>query len=536
MESRSNSVASAAASGGVLDAPAGPVTDSGQIRPAPIGARLAAISRAVYCDDRSLQLALLACMLLVYGPLLWVSASLSPGGPLELTFNSMLEHLLHGQFDVDPKIVGLEGFLRNGHVYAYWGIWCALLRLPLWVYRRMDLDVTTWSCLAAVCLAGMAKVRALLLLRRHATQKTAAADWAFGLMLAYVLLGGSQIGYLRISIYQEVIFWAYAFAAVFVYLAVKGLVNRWFNLGTLSRMALFAGLALLTRVPTGVGLLLAMALLLLVLAVQSVTAQAGASDPVIWRLGRELARHRILIPLGILAVLVVIAAVVNYFRWDNPATFANYALYIDNQRFPDWLPRMQMYGSFNLHRLWFGLGYYFLPLWVVSGRHGQLLFLQTHQSLFDRVEVPPSSFFLTDLLPICFILFLAIALWRRRARGLSPVDQWTAALALGLLVPCLLMLIYISVTYRYRMDFYPEIDLLAFLGLYVTLTDEAMMATFARHRRWMTAALMVSVASSFMALSLYDLALTPPGKLHAYYHQGVQLFYRINARFFGLHS
>jgi hypothetical protein len=331
-----------------------------------------------------------------------------------------------------------------------------------------------------------------------------------------------------------VIFWAYAFASVFVYFVLKGLVHRWFNLGTLSRMALFAGLALLTRVPTGVGLLLAMSLLLLVLAVQSVTAEVGARDPVIWRLGRELAKHRMLIPMGILAALILITGAINYFRWNNPATFADYALYIDNQRFPDWLPRLQTYGPFNPSRIPFGLVYYFLPVWVLSGRHGQLLFMQTRWRLFDSVEVPPSSFFLTDLIPFCFMLLLAIAVWRRRT-SLSPVGQWAVALAVGLFAPCMLMLMYISDTYRYRMDFCPAMDFLAFLGLYATLTNEAMLATFARFRKWITVGLIVNIASSFTALSVYDLALSPPGKLHGFYHQAVLLFYRFNARLFGLH-
>jgi hypothetical protein len=173
---------------GVLAAPAGSSAEAGQFRPASIFARLAATVRGVYLNERQLELALLALMLLLYGPLLWISTRLSPADPLDLTFNSMLEHLLHGQFDVDPKIVGLEGFTRGGRVYAYWGIWCALLRLPLWIFRRMDLDVTMWSCLAAVCLAGMAKVRALILLRRCSI-RSPAADWAVGLMLGFILLG-----------------------------------------------------------------------------------------------------------------------------------------------------------------------------------------------------------------------------------------------------------------------------------------------------------------------------------------------------------
>jgi hypothetical protein len=534
MGSLSDSAISGAtkAYGGALEVPAPPSDEVVRMRPVSRIGRLNDLARGVYCDDRRLQLVLFAFMLLLYSPLLWISWRLSAHDPLDLTFNSMLDHLLRGKFDVDPKTVGIEGFARDGRVYAYWGIWCALLRLPLWLIRRMDLDITAWSCLAAVCLAGMAKVRTLLLLRRHGIQDRR-AGWAVGLMLAYAVLGGSQIGYLRISIYQEVIFWSYAFAAVFVYLSVRGVVNRWFNLGTLSRMALCAGLALLTRVTTGVGLLLAMTLIVLVLAIQSGAGDTEAHP--VWRLGPALAKRRMLIPLGILAVLIAAAGIINYFRWDNPATFANYDLYLENHRFPDWLPRAQNFGTFNFHRIPFALLYYFLPIWVPNGGNGQLLFARTQSHLFVRLEMPPSSFLFTDLLAFCFIALLAISLLRRRD-GLKSAGQMAVALAVGLLVPCMLMLMYISLTYRYRMDFYPEIDFLAFLGLYALINHEAMLAAFARHRRWMTAGLLVSICSSFLALSLYDLALSPLGKPHSYYHHAVTFIYQLIAPLFGSHA
>jgi hypothetical protein len=80
----------------------------------------------------------------------------------------MLDHRLRGQFDVDPQVVMLENYLRNGHVYSYFGVWCAPLRIPLWMIGRPKADMTFWSCIAAVCLAGMAKVRAVILIRRRA--------------------------------------------------------------------------------------------------------------------------------------------------------------------------------------------------------------------------------------------------------------------------------------------------------------------------------------------------------------------------------
>src|SRR5690348_11389897 len=46
-------------------------------------------------------------------------------------FNSMLEHMVHGRFDVDPAMAGSEGFVRDGRVYVDWGPVPALVRLPL---------------------------------------------------------------------------------------------------------------------------------------------------------------------------------------------------------------------------------------------------------------------------------------------------------------------------------------------------------------------------------------------------------------------
>jgi hypothetical protein len=437
--------------------------------------------RKLSLDDRLLQYTLLAIMVLCYGVILFhpgLHAGPRVPQPINLTFNSMLDRLVHGQFDVDPNTIGNEGFLRNGHVYSYFGIACALLRLPLLLFQRMDLDVTKWSCLAAVSLAGMAKLRTVLFLRRYCGYPPG-SEWAFGLILAYVVLGGSEIGYLHPSIYQEAIFWAVAFAAVFVYFAVKGMASSQFTGGALSWMALAAGLALLTRVSTGLGLYAAFGLLLLVLLAQELRA------------GRPILTRRFLIPVAILAALLIAVGTVNYCRWGNPATFADYTLYIGNAQHPDRMPRTHLYGLFNLVRLPFGLCYYFLPVWAFQGADSSLLFENTRIRLMDGAELPPSSFFLTDLLPIAFAVFLAMALWAKRSILLRclrkdeifaqradppPVFRPVAyaqglALATGLAVPCFLMLIAISMSYRYRMEFYPEIDLLAFLGLYATVSD-----------------------------------------------------------------
>lgn len=496
------------------------------------------VASAAIPHSRKLQLTLLVFMLLGYGVLMfigdtaqqktasftddqfytqgilreiaaipaWVVAEPKPQRlKRQLTFNSMLDHLLRGRFDVDPEIVGSEGYLRNGRVYSYWGIWLALLRLPLWIFHCLDYDMTAWSCLAAACIAGFAKIRTVFLLRRHGSNNKLARS-ATNMMLAYVLLGGSVLGFLKPTIYQEVISWAAAFGAIFVYLSIKGLVSRQFSLRTLCWMALCAGLALLTRVSGGIGLILAFLFLLSVLVLQS--DHAGAKHLIglrVWK--TRLLHSRLLLPVGILALCMAATGTVNYFRWGNPITFTNFTLYVGNNDFPDRVPREATYGLFNVRRIPFGLSYYFLPIWDLPARNGQLLFQPTQERLFDLVELPPSTFLLTDLLPLSLIALLAISLFRRRSASLPSPSQ-CIAIAAGLAAPCVLMLTAIAMSYRYRMEFYPELDFLAFLGLFLVLTDENVRATFFRFRAWMAFALVVSVAASFTVLILYDLART----------------------------
>jgi len=524
--------------------------DTSQDSPAAKAGKLKAIAHRINHDDRKLQLSLLAFMVLYYGVLLlaaWGHSARTVS--LRLTFNSMLDHLMRGQFDVDPQVVGAEeGFLRNGRVYAYFGIWCALLRLPLWIFRRMDIDLTLWSCLAAACLAGIAKVRTVLLLRRHGMQNPM-ARWAVGLMLAYVLLGGTGIGLLNASIYAEVILWACAFATVFVYLAVKGVVNRRFDLPMLCWMALCAGLALNTRVSTGIGLILAMVLLLFMLTFEYGAAATSKPSLPIRRFALALTTRRTLLPGGVLAALMTVSGTVNYFRWGNPATFANWDLYLGWAPWPNrsawwlspYLSLIHAYGTFNIVRIPFNLVYYFFPFWALQNTTDDVLLATRWGRTMCEFEMPPSSFFLTDMLAFCFIALLAVALWRRRPRGLPPAGRWAIAVAIGLLAPCILMLTAIWAAYRYRLEFYPEIDFIAFMGLYLTLTDETMLALFGRIRRWMATALTVSIAFSFLALFLIDVGQSLPwhiggrGLVDFYIQVTTDHYHKVIAPHFGFH-
>ncbi len=463
--------------------------------------------RELYLKDRSLQWALLLFMVLYYGAVL-SDIGLGPAAPLhDLTFNSMLQHLLHWQFDVDPRVIGEEGFLRNGRVYSYRGAGVVRAHTASTGSYPAGQNAGRYDVVmpGRGALAGMMKVRAVLLIRRHSNARPA-TEWMFALMLAYIVLGGREVGhYLRSSVYQEVVFWAAAFGAAFVYFAVKGVVSGEFSGRTLTWMAALAGLALITRVSTGIGLCVAFGLLLVVLVMEDASAV-----------------RRMFIPVGVLAVFLVVTGIVNYYRWGHVTTFADYTLYLGDARYPDRMPRTHLYGLFNAERIPFGLLYYFFPVWVFRGSDGHFFLGSMSARLMDAVELPPSSFLLTDLLPIAFIVFLGYALWTRRSAALRPMGRWLAVAA-GLAVPCILMLTAISMNYRYRMEFYPELDLLALLGLYAVVSNDSLLGVFSRWRRWITAALVVSIVSAFALMILYKL--TDWGPSQQYLHDGVVRYY-----------
>jgi hypothetical protein len=370
--------------------------------------------------------------------------------PHGLTFNSMLLHLLHGRFDVDPAAIGDEGFLRGGATYAYFGVLPALLRAPFLGMRDFAaIDFTRISCLAAVLVMALFKVETASLVGRRVGGER--APLLVVPLVAAILLSGPQIAFLRPSIFQETAFWAAACAAAFVYLFVRGwLGEAGFTRRILVGMALAAGICLLARVSTALGLYLALGFLWLRLLWESV--RAGT-------LRRDLAKFAV--PAAIVCGFAVATGLVNQERWGNPLVFVDLSRQIISQtQFPDRLTRVREYGEFNPTRIGYAFGYYFLPLWVLRDGAGELLWSSFQQRLFDFAELPPGSFLVSDP------LLLGLAGWgiAQLARGRLPRRDQIVPVLGGLLVPVGLMLTAIALTYRYRLEFYPFIELSAFAG------------------------------------------------------------------------
>jgi hypothetical protein len=289
--------------------------------------------------------------------------------------------------------------------------------------------------------------------------------------------------------------------------AINGIALKCFSRNTLTVMATAAGFALLTRVSLAVGLYAGLGMLMMALI-----ARATARGDQYW--------NRLVPPALILLLFLLLCGFVNFQRWGNPLVFADYALYNYNAVFPDRLPRMHEFGLFNIARLPFGLVYFFAPIWPLQAQTGQLMFAATQLRLLDAVELPPSSFLLTDALLIGLFGFAA----RRFISSIPapmPGRTETIAIGLGLLAPALLMLTAISMNYRYRMDFYPLFEFGAFIGLIAFARRGPEVGAGWRKMVWTAA--VVSIVASHLSMAVYRLSDLGPAQ--PYLKNGIISYY-----------
>jgi hypothetical protein len=392
-----------------------------------------------------------------------------------LTFNNMLEHLLNGGFDIDADVIGNEAFVRDGKTYAYFGVIPALLRLPLVAIGQLhSLDVTRLYCAIAATLAGFFKIRTVMAATSKIDDVPLRQYGCLALLIAS-FLGSPEVQMSRALVYQEAVLWAGAIASAFIYCAVLGLVVRQrFSTGLLAAMAFLAGTTLLTRVSTAIGLYAAMGFLALTLAM--ISSPAG-KPTLLARLGaasRTLMEPRFLVSFAVLGGFVMAAGYVNYARWGNPLTTLPIHLHVTYSTYdPIKGQLIEKYGAFNLGRIWFGILYYFLPIWAWVRADKKFLFHEYQEEVFTSVELPPSSFLISDTLlaVLAFLFFRSLAVTSDRNSGLG---RWQAgACILGLAIPGFLMLGWETLSFRYRAEFYPALTLAAVLGFRAACAPES---------------------------------------------------------------
>ena len=177
-------------------------------------------------------------------------------------------------------------------------------------------------------------------------------------------------------------------------------------------LAVLAGMALNTRPSIGAALCVGTAVLVLWTALQwhfAITSdQAARRGAGVLKRFELMARdRRILAPITILGFFGGVVGVVNFQKWGNPFTFADYryATYAGFQE--NALEVLRNYGTFNLGRLWIEALYYSTGIpWLLKGLHPFAEFLHAR---YQGIEAPPFTPLLTN--PIT-ILLTAIGLYR----------------------------------------------------------------------------------------------------------------------------
>lgn len=401
-------------------------------------------------------LPLLGLALLHYAFVLGASGELFVPTVRGMTFNSMALNLLEGRFDVDPAAIGDEAFERDGRSYAYFGIFPALLRLPLipWV----DLATTQVEGPYRLVAMMLAAAGGAWLVRALAAWMPATVGFPATMLLMAVLFSGPviMIG-ARPGIYHEVALWGWALAVWFLALLVPALDPARPPSGRrLSALAALAGCAMLTRPTMGVALLAALALLMVVLAWRE-----GAGTPLA-RLVRAAGRWRMMAPALIALAFLAVAGGVNQARWGHPLTFADMTLQTQLMvMYPDRPARLEAHGLFDPRRLGLGLVYYFVPVWAFT-RDGRFLFHDDIERLFDAFELPPSSFFLSDPLTLALAAIGCVAALRGAVPGVARGPA--LAVLAGLATSPALMLVAWYMAFRYRVEFMPLFLLAAGIG------------------------------------------------------------------------
>lgn len=382
------------------------------------------------------------------------------------TFNSMLMHLLRGDFGVDRQAIGFEAFTRDGKTYSYFGVFPAVLRLLALPFVDMEhAELARLSQLAAEVVYVVLQLATLRVVQ-HSIPAPARSTSLYVTTAVATVLSGPQLYLLAsASVYHEAVFWAAVFGAAFNLVVVhaaftgKGLSGR-----DLALLALFASLALHSRVPVGVGLCVsATSLTIWVAALRHIPAQNwdGIAHG-FWRaIPRMLGDPRLLFPAALMGLFVIGIGIVNDERWGSPFRFVDFQAYDLFLHYPQRLKQITEHGVYDLNRIGVSFLYYSTGIpYLIKNIPPFDDYLASH---FDGLAAPPIAPVLVNPLTV---IFAAVGLYRLfRAPDLPAgggAIVWLALLGHFLLV--LMTLAFMSMALRYRLDLAPFMTLAAFVG------------------------------------------------------------------------
>src|SRR5271169_5819754 len=337
-------------------------------------------------------------------------------------FDNMLVHLLHGEFTVDRSVVDFEAFTRNGKTYSYFGVFPALLRLVAMPFTNVaTAELARVSCLTATVTFVALQLR-MLLIADNSLTPASRVPGLLTIMAAATVLSGPQLYILGTAdVYLEPILWSAAMAAAFNVIVLRAALGEG---GLRSRdqvsMAVLAGLAINTRPTIGVALYLGTVLLVMWTAWRRHFAErrlSARTRPVRTAIGALLRDPAVSLPIIVLGLMGVVVGVVNFERWGNPLTFADFHVNHWIHHSPDRLAALENYGEINPGRMWIGALYYATGIpYVLKDVPPFDAYLRAR---FVDIEAPPIIPLLTNPLTI---LLAGIGLYRLWSRPQLQAD------------------------------------------------------------------------------------------------------------------
>jgi hypothetical protein len=379
-----------------------------------------------------------------------------------LVFNDMALRLLHWDFTSSPDIIGVEGFVRDGRTYTYFGIFPALIRLPL--VPLLDLhtvQVGRLSCWIALSLSAWAQA-SLLMLVCGSLPRTAVSGVLYACALFALLFTGPQLAMTHAAyLYIEPITWSTLFTLCFLRIGVARLLPG----GALRRrdwcgLACFAGLGFCTRLPAGLGMMAALAALALVDGIARLRVLARGEAPAArLRDYLDVVRNH---PCwsGVLAFLpfAAVMMIVNAERWGNPFTLIDFDLYKYYADHP---------GAMELHRRFGEMSPLYIPFGIAVYVFGPPFYgklLPLFQEVGVGIGYPRSLLIVTSstLLVLCIFGYRSLLM-----RGVFRPTQRALLLAL-MVAPAVQLIIVLcsrAINFRYRYEFIPLLAVGAVFGV-----------------------------------------------------------------------
>jgi hypothetical protein len=381
---------------------------------------------------------------------------------LDKAFDNMLVHLLRGEFTVDREAIGYEAFTRDGKTYAYFGIFPAVLRLVAIPFTAVaQAQLARLSCLTAVVIFVALQLQMLLIVH-HSMPAVSRRSEFLAVMVAATVLSGPQLYILSSAvIYHEAVLWSAAMAAAFNLVVVRTTFGaKSLRARDLVSLATLAGLAINTRAPVGVALYLGTILL-----VAWTTWCQYASDRRTQQFSDKETglSSTILAPIAILGVAAVVAGVINFERWGNAFTFADFHYWdMRVNNYPNLAEILRKYGEFNVGRIWIGALYYATDIPYLL--HTLSPFAEFLRSRIVIIEAgPPMTPVLTNPLTIILAGIGLYRVWWKLELSTQRVAILRLAL-LGHASAVILLLGFFAFHARYRFDFAPFMTLAALIG------------------------------------------------------------------------